>query len=80
MRVRRALCLARRAMVRSARAERARALALTRTLTGALTLALTLTTHHSPLTLTLTRCFDYGLTEGRNWDFPFGENTTGLQC
>ena len=25
-------------------------------------------------------CFDYGLTEGRNWDFPFGENTTGLQC
>ena len=36
--------------------------------------------HHSPLTLTLTRCFDYGLTEGRNWDFPFGENTTRLQC
>ena len=25
-------------------------------------------------------CFDYGLTEGRNWDYPFGENTTGLQC
>ena len=25
-------------------------------------------------------CFDYGLPEGRNWDFPFGENTTGLQC
>lgn len=25
-------------------------------------------------------CFDYGLAEGRNWDFPFGENTTGLQC
>ena len=25
-------------------------------------------------------CFDYGLTEGRNWDYPFGGNTTGLQC